>query len=63
MQVSDGKEDFKLYGPVNRVWSGRFDKAMMLYLHCLESFARFAREKDARYSSPPVTAYPIRVCV
>lgn len=48
MQVSDGKEDYKLYGPVHRMWSGRFDKAMVLYLHCLDSFARFAREKDQR---------------
>ena len=49
MQVSDGKEDFKLFGPVNRMWCGRFDRAMTLYLSCLDSFSRYARNKDVRY--------------
>lgn len=48
VQVSDGKEDFKLFGPVNRMWCGRFDKALMLYLSCLDSFSRYARTKDVR---------------
>eukprot|EP00892_Ulva_mutabilis_P009663 jgi/Ulvmu1/7069/UM033_0130.1 len=53
--VSDGKEDFKLFGPVNRMWCGRYDRALLLYLSCLEAFARYARNKDARLGRTPMS--------
>lgn len=47
-QVSDFKTDYPLFGPVSKMWSGGYDKAMMLFLSCLDAFARFARERDVR---------------
>ena len=32
----------ELYGPVNKMWSFNFDKAMISYLACLKEFADFA---------------------
>lgn len=45
-RITDGKNTYDLFGPVNLFWSTRYDKAMVLYLTCLKEFADFAAAKD-----------------
>lgn len=48
VQISDGRAELPLHGPVSRVWGGTYDKAMSLYLACLDDFAQYAKAKDDR---------------
>jgi Apg6 BARA domain len=60
LQISDGKTDYKLYGPASTMWSSAFDKAMMLFLSCTDCFAKFMHEKarcDGKPLSPETDVY------
>jgi hypothetical protein len=57
MQISDGKTDYKLYGPASTIWSGPFDKGMMLYLSCIDCFASFVKEKAVHEQKPLIPMY------
>lgn len=39
------------------MWNSPFDKAMMLYLSCLDSFARYVRDKATREQKPLLPMY------
>ena len=52
LQISDGKTDHKLYGPASAIWSGPFDKAMALFISCVDCFASFLTAKRSRDGKP-----------
>lgn len=45
-RVADKRGTYDLFGPVNKLWGGGYDKAMSVFLACLKEFGDFAR---ARY--------------
>ena len=40
------------FGPVNVFWSARYDKAMVMFLHCLKEFAEFGHAADRAAGLP-----------
>ncbi|GAB2245151.1 hypothetical protein Droror1_Dr00000644 [Drosera rotundifolia] len=57
MDESGNKYD--LFGPVNLFWSTRYDKAMTLFLTCLNDFAMFARTQDLANHIPPANCFTL----
>ncbi|KAL9257522.1 Beclin-1-like protein [Drosera capensis] len=47
------------FGPVNLFWSTRYDKAMTLFLTCLNDFAMFARTQDLANHIPPTNCFTL----
>ena len=57
--MSDGKHSYKLCGPPKIAWGNPFDKAMVLYLSCLDAFAQFLRTKAANDGTPMLPTYNV----
>lgn len=53
-QVSDGRTHFRLWGPTSGLFNTPYDRAMVLYLGCLDAFARFIRDKALRERKAPL---------
>ena len=45
-RVSDKHSTYDLFGPVNKLWSGKYDRAMCGYLACLREFGQAAHAED-----------------
>eukprot|EP00198_Chlamydomonas_reinhardtii_P000170 XP_001689505.1 autophagy protein [Chlamydomonas reinhardtii] len=45
-RVADKRATYDLFGPVSKLWSANYDRAMTAYLACLREFGEFARRKD-----------------
>ncbi|CAI5943562.1 unnamed protein product [Closterium sp. NIES-64] len=58
-RVSDGHNQFELFGPVNLFWSTRYDRAMLLFLHALTEFAAFANAHDRANHLPPEKSFQL----
>lgn len=44
-RVADKRGTYDLFGPVNKLWGGGYDKAMSVFLACLKEFGDFARAR------------------
>ena len=44
-RVADKRGTYDLFGPVNKLWGGSYDKAMSVFLACLKEFGDFARAR------------------
>jgi beclin 1 len=44
-RVADKRSTYDLFGPVNKLWSSNYDRAMMCYLACLKEFGDFAQAR------------------
>jgi len=44
-RVADKRGTYDLFGPVNKLWGGGYDKAMSVFLACLREFGDFARAR------------------
>ncbi|CAI5496327.1 unnamed protein product [Closterium sp. Naga37s-1] len=58
-RISDGHNQFELFGPVNLFWSTRYDRAMLLFLHALTEFAAFANAHDRTNHLPPEKSFQL----
>ncbi|GJP60309.1 hypothetical protein CLOP_g17515 [Closterium sp. NIES-67] len=58
-RISDGHNQFELFGPVNLFWSTRYDRAMLLFLQCLKEFADFANAHDRANHLPPEKSFQL----
>ncbi|GAX74262.1 hypothetical protein CEUSTIGMA_g1711.t1 [Chlamydomonas eustigma] len=45
-RVADKHSTYDLFGPVNKLWSHKYDRAMMCYLTCLREFGQAAVTED-----------------
>ena len=46
-RVSDKSGTYDLFGPVNKLWSGKYDRAMVGFLGALKEFGQVAQAEDA----------------
>jgi hypothetical protein len=46
-RVADRRTTYDLFGPVSKLWSSNYDRAMVAYLGCLKEFGNFAARRDA----------------
>ncbi|KXZ41423.1 hypothetical protein GPECTOR_475g404 [Gonium pectorale] len=46
-RVADKRAAYDLFGPVSKLWSANYDRAMVAYLACLREFGEHARRRDA----------------
>ena len=53
-QVSDGRTHYRLWGPTSGLFNTEYNRAMLLYLACLDAFARFVRDKALRERKAPL---------
>lgn len=44
-RVADKRGTYDLFGPVNKLWGGSYDKAMSVFLACLKEFGDFAQAR------------------
>jgi hypothetical protein len=44
-RVADKRGTYDLFGPVNKLWGGGYDRAMSVFLACLKEFGDFARAR------------------
>ncbi|CAI5461595.1 unnamed protein product [Closterium sp. Yama58-4] len=58
-RISDGHNQFELFGPVNLFWSTRYDRAMLLFLQALTEFAAFANAHDRANHVPPDKSFQL----
>jgi len=49
----------KLFGPANLLFSTQYDKAMTLFLTCLQEFAEFAVSLDKEKNVPPDKSFKL----
>lgn len=45
-RVADKHSTYDLFGPVNKLWSHKYDKAMISFLACLKEFGQAAHNED-----------------
>jgi beclin len=45
-RVADARGTHDLFGPVSRLWTAPYDRAMVAYVGCLAEFGEFARARD-----------------
>eukprot|EP00899_Mesostigma_viride_P019046 jgi/Mesvir1/27142/Mv20811-RA.1 len=59
-RVADPKKNiYDLYGPVHILWRSRYDKAMVLFLQCLNEFAAYATAQDKAKHPPPEKCFEL----
>jgi len=61
-RVADRRSTYDLFGPVSKLWSANYDRAMICYLACLKEFGEYAAREDTKMGSiaPPFTfPFPI----
>lgn len=54
-RVADKRGTYDLFGPVNKLWGGGYDKAMSVFLACLKEFGDFARARCVGSVAPCCT--------
>ncbi|PNH07649.1 Beclin-1-like protein [Tetrabaena socialis] len=60
-RVSDKRAVHDLFGPVSKLWSAGYDRAMVAYLACLREFGEHARNKDTREGKPTPFNFPFAI--
>ncbi len=45
-RIADKRATYDLFGPVNKLWSANYDRAMTAFVACLREFGEHARRKD-----------------
>eukprot|EP00877_Chromochloris_zofingiensis_P002894 jgi/Chrzof1/12605/Cz07g00210.t1 len=60
-RVADKRSTYDLFGPVNKLWSANYDKAMVCYLACLKEFGDFARARDVSEGKQQPFEFPFPV--
>lgn len=60
-RVADKRGTYDLFGPVNKLWGGGYDKAMSVFLACLREFGDFARARDLSEGQQPVFEFPFAI--
>lgn len=52
-RIAHKASTYDLFGPVNKLWSANYDRAMVCYLACLREFGDFARARDVAAARNP----------
>jgi len=60
-KVSDGKNTYELYGPVTQFLRANYDKAMCVFLQCLQEFSVYAKEYDIAHQTKPPFQLPYKI--
>jgi len=60
-KVSDGKSTYDLYGPVTQFLTANYDKAMCIFLQCLQEFAVYAKQYDIAHQTKPPFQLPYKI--
>ncbi|GLC34972.1 hypothetical protein PLESTB_001184300 [Pleodorina starrii] len=60
-RVADKRATYDLFGPVSKLWSANYDRAMVAYLACLREFGEHARRKDAADGKPSPFNFPFPI--
>lgn len=60
-RVADKRGSYDLFGPVNKLWGGTYDKAMAGFLACLKEFGDFARARDIAEGQPGLFEFPFAI--
>jgi beclin 1 len=60
-RVADGRGTHDLFGPVSRLWTAPYDRAMAAYVGCLAEFGEFARARDLAEGRDPPFEFPFAV--
>eukprot|EP00798_Chlamydomonas_sp_ICE-L_P021839 gene21837-28869_t len=59
--VVDKRTTYDLFGPVNKLWSANYDRAMASYLACLREFGDFAHARDTAEGKQPSFVFPFPI--
>jgi len=57
-RVADKQATYDLFGPVNKFWSHKYDRAMICYLACLREFGLAAHAEDVSAGKPQPFQFP-----
>ncbi|KAF5839533.1 autophagy protein [Dunaliella salina] len=57
-RVADKRSTYDLFGPVSKLWSANYDRAMICFLACLKEFGEHAARQDVLHSRHPPFAFP-----
>jgi beclin len=61
-RIQDKRNMYDLFGPVSKLWSANYDKAMVCFLGCLREFGDHAAAQDRAWAvDQPFTAYPFTI--
>ncbi|GLI61251.1 hypothetical protein VaNZ11_003559 [Volvox africanus] len=60
-RVADKRATYDLFGPVSKLWSANYDRAMVAYLACLREFGEHARKKDLQDGKPTQFNFPFAI--
>jgi len=60
-RVADARGTHDLFGPVSRLWTAPYDRAVAAYVGCLAEFGEFARARDLAEGRAPPFEFPFAV--
>lgn len=60
-RISDKRTSYDLFGPVSKLWSANYDRAMVAFLTCLKEFGDFARNKDRLEGRAQLFEFPFTI--
>jgi len=60
-RVGDKRTTYDLFGPVSKLWSANYDRAMICYLACLKEFGEFAKARDVAENKGVPFAFPFPI--
>lgn len=60
-RVADKRSTYDLFGPVNKLWSSSYDRAMVCFLACLKEFGDAARSRDLATSQDKPFEFPFPI--
>ncbi|EFJ46852.1 autophagy protein, partial [Volvox carteri f. nagariensis] len=60
-RVADKRATYDLFGPVSKLWSANYDRAMVAYLACLREFGEHAKKKDLQGGKPTQFNFPFPI--
>ncbi|GIL49364.1 hypothetical protein Vafri_5664 [Volvox africanus] len=60
-RVADKRATYDLFGPVSKLWSANYDRAMVAYLACLREFGEHARKKDLQDGKSTQFNFPFTI--
>ena len=60
-RVADKRTQYDLFGPVSKLWSQSYDRAMVYFLACLKEFGEHARSRDAAEGKEAPFTFPFLI--
>lgn len=60
-RVADKHSTYDLFGPVNKLWSHKYDKAMISFLACLKEFGQAAHNEDVAVGKQEPFKFPFPI--